>query len=165
MGNPTIQALRVVLVAALAGSLFVQAVMVPLVWSDMNGADQEVLDLRAPLLLIILLGIVTTQVVMVCLWRLLTMVRRGTVFSHAAFRYVDIMIAAIASASALVFALAVVLAPGEAVAPGIVLLISGAATVILGIALVVIVMRSLLNQAVSREAEASLLRAELDEVI
>ncbi len=165
MGNPTIQALRVVLVAALAGSLFVQAVMVPLVWSDMNGADQEVLDLRAPLLLIILLGIVTTQVVMVCLWRLLTMVRRGTVFSHAAFRYVDIMIAAIASASALVFALGVVLAPGEAVAPGIVLLISGAATVILGIALVVIVMRSLLNQAVSREAEASLLRAELDEVI
>jgi len=165
MGNPTIQALRVVLVAALAGSLFVQAVMVPLVWSDMNGADQEVLDLRAPLLLIIVLGIVTTQVVMVCLWRLLTMVRRGTVFSHAAFRYVDIMIAAIASASALVFALGVVLAPGEAVAPGIVLLISGAATVILGIALVVIVMRSLLIQAVSREAEASLLRAELDEVI
>jgi membrane protein implicated in regulation of membrane protease activity len=64
-----------------------------------------------------------------------------------------------------VFALGVVLAPGEAVAPGIVLLISGAATVVLGIALVVIVMRSLLNQAVSREAEASLLRAELDEVI
>lgn len=165
MANPTIQALRVVLVAALAGSLFVQAVMVPLVWSDMNGADQEVLDLRAPLLLIIVLGIVTTQVVMICLWRLLTMVRRGTVFSPAAFRYVDIMIAAIASASALVFALGVVLAPGETVAPEIVLLIGGAATVSLGIALVVIVMRSLLIQAVSREAEASHLRAELDEVI
>ncbi len=165
MGNLMIQALRAVLVAALAGSLFVQAVMVPLVWSDMNGADQEVLDVRAPLLLIIVLGIVTTQVVMICLWRLVTMVRAGTVFSHAAFRYVDIVIAAIASASALVFALGVVLAPSEAFAPGIVLLIGGAATVIAGIALVVVVMRSLLMQAVSREAEASYLRAELDEVI
>lgn len=165
MGNLTIRTLRAVLVMALAGSLFVQAVMVPLIWSDMDGADQEVLDVRAPLLLIIVLGIVTTQVVMICLWRLVTMVRAGTVFSHAAFRYVDIVIAAIASASALVFALGVVLAPSEAVAPEIVLLIGGAATVIAGIALVVVVMRSLLMQAVSREAEASHLRAELDEVI
>ena len=37
----------------------------------------------------------------VCVWRLLTMVRRGTVFSHAAFRYVDIVIGAIAAASVL----------------------------------------------------------------
>lgn len=165
MGNLTTQALRAVLVAALAGSLFVQLVMVPLIFNDMDGADQDVLGLRAPLLTIIVLGIVTTQVVMVCLWRLVTMVRRGTVFSHAAFRFVDIIIAAIASASALMFTLGVVLAPGEAVAPGIVLLIGGAATVIAGIALVVVVMRSLLVQAVAREAEASHLRAELDEVI
>jgi len=165
MGSLTIQALRAVLVAALAGSLFVQAVMVPLVWRDMDGADAEVLDVRAPLLLIVVLGILTTQVVMVCLWQLLTMVRRGTVFSDAAFRYVDLMIAAIASASALMFALGVLLAPGESVAPGIVLLIGGAATVIAGIALVVVVMRSLLRQAVAREVEATHLRAELDEVI
>ena len=102
---------------------------------------------------------------MVCLWRLVTMVRRGTVFSHGAFRYVDIIIGAIASASALLFLLGVILAPGDAVAPGIVLLIGGAATVVAGIALVVVVMRSLLAQAVAREAEASHLRAELDEVI
>lgn len=165
MSQFTTQALRAVLVAALAGSLFVQAVMVPLIANDMEGADEEVLDLRAPVLTIIVLGIVTTQVVMVCLWRLVTMVRRGTVFSTAAFRYVDIIIGAIAAASALMFALGVILAPGEAVAPGIVLLIGGAATVIAGIALVVVVMRSLLAQAVAREVEASHLRAELDEVI
>lgn len=165
MGNLTIQTLRAVLVMALAGSLFVQAVMVPLIWRDMDGADQEVLDVRAPLLLIIVLGIVTTQVVMICLWRLVTMVRAGTVFSHAAFRYVDITIAAIACAAALMYALGFVLAPGKAVAPELVLLIGCAATVIAGIALVVVVMRSLLTQAVSREAETSHLRAELDEVI
>ena len=165
MSTMTTQALRAVLVAALAGSLFVQVVMVPLIFNDMRGADEDVLDLRVPLLTIIVLGIVTTQVVMVCLWRLVTMVRHGTVFSDAAFRFVDIIIGAIAAASALMFALGVLLAPGEAVSPGIVLLIGGAAMVIAGIALVVVVMRSLLVQAVAREAEASHLRAELDEVI
>ncbi|GEP40292.1 hypothetical protein NPS01_39550 [Nocardioides psychrotolerans] len=128
-------------------------------------ALRAVLEVRAPLLLIVVLGIVTTQVVMFCLWRLVTMVRRGTVFSDAAFRFVDIMIAAVVSASALMFLLGVVLAPGEAVAPGVVLLIGGAATVLGGIALVIVVMRSLLAPAVAREAEASHLRAELDEVI
>ena len=165
MGTLTILALRIVLVGALAGSLFVQAVMVPLLFRDMDGADQEVLDLRAPLLTVLVLGIATTQVVIVCLWRLVTMVRRGTVFSSAAFRYVDVIIGAIVCASALTFALGVVLAPGEAVAPGVVLLLGGAATVIAGIALVVVVMRSLLVQAIAREAEATDLRAELDEVI
>ncbi len=139
--------------------------MIPLIARDLDGADPEVLDLRMPLLTLIVLGIVTTQVVMVCVWRLLTMVRHGTVFSDAAFRYVDIVIWAIAVASGLMFLLGVVLAPGEAVAPGIVLLIGGAAVVIAGVALVVLVMRALLAQAVARDIEATHLRAELDEVI
>ena len=165
MGRATILALRIVLLGALAGSLFVQAVMLPLLFRDMDGADQEVLALRTPLVVILALGIVTTQVVMVCLWRLVTMVRRGTVFSDAAFRFVDIIIGAIAAASLLLYLLGVVLAPGSTVAPGIVLLVGGAATVVAGIALVVVVMRSLLSQAVARDVEASHLRAELDEVI
>ena len=164
MNKVTIQVLRVVLVCALIGSVFVQVVMVPLAWRDLDGADADVLDIRAPFLLIIVLGIVTTQVVMVCLWRLLTMVRCGTVFSDGAFKYVDIMIGAIGCAALLLYALGFLLAPGET-APGVVLLIGGAATVVAGIALVVVVMRSLLKQAVAREVEASFLRAELDEVI
>jgi hypothetical protein len=107
----------------------------------------------------------TMQVTAVCVWRLLTMVRRGTVFSHAAFRYVDVVIGAIATASALTFALAVTLAPGEAVAPGVVGLICGVSLVVAGVALVVLVLRMLLAQAVARDAEASHLQAELDEVI
>jgi DUF2975 family protein len=105
------------------------------------------------------------QVTAVCVWRLLPMVRRGTVFSHAAFRYVDIVVGAIAAASALTFGLAVTLAPGEAVPPGMVLLICGASLIVAGVALVVLVLRMLLAQAVDRDAEAHHLRAELDEVI
>jgi hypothetical protein len=162
MGHLTLVALRIVLAIALAGSLFVQAVMVPLFWADLDEAPAGV---RTSLVVIVILGIATMQVTALCVWRLLTMVRRGTVFSDAAFRYVDIVIGAVSAASLLTFGLAVVLAPGEAVAPGIVLLICGAAMVVAGIALIVLVLRMLLAQAVARDAQAHHLQAELDEVI
>jgi hypothetical protein len=162
MGNLAVLALRVVLAIALAGSLFVQGVMLPLFWIDLDEAPAWV---RISLVVIVFLGIVTMQVTAVCVWRLSTMVRRGTVFSHAAFRYVDIVIGAIAVASVLTFGIAVVLAPGEAVAPGIVLLVCGASVIVAGVALIVLVLRMLLAQAVARDVEAQHLRAELNEVI
>lgn len=165
MGKLTVLTLRAVLVVLLAGSVFVEAVMVPLLAIDMEGLDPEVDHLRVPLLAIIVLGIVTLQVIWVCVWRLVTMVRRGTVFSHGAFRYVDIVIGAIVAAALLMFTLGVVLAPGEAVAPGVVLLIGGVALAVLGVALIVLVLRMLLAQAVARDVEAAKMKAELDEVI
>ena len=164
MGTLTVQALRVVLALALAGSLFVQTVMVPLVVVDMNEAEAPVAT-RVAVAVIVVLGIGTLQVVGVCVWRLLTMVTRGTVFSPAAFRYVDIVIGAIVAAAVLTFAMAVTLAPGEAVPPGLVLLICGVALVVAGVALIVLVLRMLLAQAVARDVEATHLRAELDQVI
>jgi hypothetical protein len=165
MGKLTVRALRAVLVGLLAGSVFVEAVMVPLLALDLDGLDPDYAYLRTPLLLIIVLGVVTAQVVLVCVWRLVTMVRRGTVFSPAAFRYVDVVTGAFVAAALLVFALAVVLAPGEAVAPGIVLLICGAALAVMGVALIVLVLRMLLAQAVARDVEATRMQAELAEVI
>jgi hypothetical protein len=163
MGKLTVLALRIVLAIVLAGSLFVQAVMVPLLYMDLDGPDAA--DVRLPLVVLTVLGIVAIQVTVVCVWRLLTMVARGTVFSHAAFRYVDVMFGAAAAGSLLVFGYAVTLAPGEAVAPGIVLLICGVAAIVAGIALIVLVLRMLLAQAVARDAEAHQLEAELDGVI
>jgi hypothetical protein len=165
VGKLTVLALRVVLVVLLAGSLFVQTVMVALLANDLEELDAELAYLRTPILVITVLGIATAQVVLVCVWRLVTMVRRGTVFSHAAFRYVHIVIGAFAAAALVVFALAVVLAPGEAVAPGVVLLICGIVVALLGVALIVLVLRMLLAQAVARDVEAARMQAELDEVI
>ena len=154
MGKLTLLALRIVLGMVLAGSLFVQVVIAA-----------DLAEVPLPLGVFLVLGILTIQVTMVCVWSLLTMVRRGTVFSHAAFRYVDVVIGAVAVASLLTFGLGVTLAPGEAVAPGIVLLIGGAAVLVAGVALVVLVLRMLLAQAVARDAEAHHLQAELDEVV
>ena len=163
MGKLTILALRIVIAMVLAGSLFVQVRMVPLLSVDLVEAGAPD-GPRVALLAIVVLGILCVQVVAVCVWRLLTMVRRGTVFSHRAFRFVDIIFGAVAFAAVLMFGIAVILAPGE-IAPGVVLLICGAALMIGGVALVVLVMRTLLAQAVARDVEAADLRAELDEVI
>ncbi len=163
MGKLTILALRIVIAMVLAGSLFVQVRMVPLLSADLVEAGAPD-GPRIALLAIVVLGILCVQVVSVCVWRLLTMVRRGTVFSNGAFRFVDIVFGAIAFAAVLMFGIAVILAPGE-IAPGVVLLICGAALMIGGVALVVLVMRTLLAQAVARDVEAADLRAELDEVI
>lgn len=163
MGKLTTLALRVVLALALAGSLFVQVRMVPLLSTDLqeSGTDPGA---RILALVILVLGIVAVQVTLLCVWRLLTMAGKNTVFSHGAFRYVDIIFWAVAAASVLVFALAVMLAPGDA-PPGIVLLICGASLLIAGVALIVLVLRTLLAQAVALDAEAKHLRTELDEVI
>ena len=165
MGKLTVVALRIVLAGLLAGSLFVQVWMVPIVAIDLADAGEDVARIRTPFLVIIVLSIVTIQITMICVWRLLTMVRRGTVFSHAAFRYVDVMIGAAVAAALLMLVLAVILAPGEPVSPGIVLLICGVGAMAAGIALIILVLRMLLAQAVARETEAKHLRAELEEVI
>lgn len=62
---------------------------------DPEGGSVPLTSLRV----ITILGMVTVQVALVCVWRLVTMVRRGTVFSHAAFRYVDAVIGAIVAAA------------------------------------------------------------------
>ncbi|MQA88190.1 MAG: DUF2975 domain-containing protein [Streptosporangiales bacterium] len=165
MGKLTVLALRAVLVVLLAGSVFVQTVMVPLLAIDLEELDADYAYLRTPFLVITVLGVVTVQVVLVCVWRLVTMVRGGTVFSHAAFKYVHVVIGAIVAAALLMFALGVILAPGDAVPPGMVLLIGGAGVAVLGVALVVIVLRMLLAQAVARDVEAAQMQAELEEVI
>ncbi|AIY03255.1 hypothetical protein ART_3656 [Arthrobacter sp. PAMC 25486] len=91
MGKLTVLALRVLLALVLAGSVFVQAVMVPLLAVDLGEAGAAMAGVRVPVVVIVLLGFVTVQVTLVCVWRLLAMVQRGTVFSQGAFRYVDII--------------------------------------------------------------------------
>lgn len=168
MARWVVMALRVVIAVALAGSVLVQVLIVPLMWADLRGASSGV---RVALVVIVVLGVLCLQVVAVCVWRLLTLVRRGTVFSVVAFRYVDVTIAAIAAAAALLFGVAVVArfanhqTPEDEVAPGLVALICGAALVVAGVALVVYVLRVLLAQAVDLDVRAKHLQSELDEVI
>lgn len=163
MGSLTIAILKAVIAMSLAGSVFVQVWLLPLIWIDLDQAGAEMWA-KVALITIFALGVLTMQVFAVCIWLLLTLVRRGAVFSRAAFRYVDVIIGAIGTASALAFLLAVLLAPGGT-APGIVGLICGASLVLAGVALLVVVMRRLLTQAIERENQVKALRSELDEMV
>ncbi|MEU9994398.1 DUF2975 domain-containing protein [Streptomyces sp. NPDC050848] len=163
MGRLTVFALRAVLAVVLAGSVLVQALMV---WTLISGNDPEDGSLPlTPLRVFTILGLVSAQVALVCVWRLVTMVRRGTVFSHTAFRYVDVVIGAIVAAALVWFAVTALNAPGQRDDPGVTVIMGGIGLAILGVALIVLVLRTLLAQAVARDVEATAMRAELDEVI
>ncbi|MDH6437581.1 type VI protein secretion system component VasK [Streptomyces sp. SAI-144] len=163
MGKLTVGALRVVLVVVLVGTVLVQVLMV---WTLVSGRDPEDGSLPLTALRVItVLGMVSVQVAVVCVGRLVTMVRRGTVFSHAAFRYVDGVIGAIVAAALVWFAVTIVNAPGQRDDPGVTVIMGGIGLAILGVALIVLVLRMLLAQAVARDVEAAQMQAELDEVI
>ena len=161
MGTLTVRALRAVLVVVLAGTVFVQAGMV---WALATDPEAGSLPLT-PLRVITILGMVSVQVALYGVWRLVTMVRRGTVFSHAAFRYVDIVIGAIVAAALVWFAVTALNAPGQRDDPGVTLIMGGVGVAVLGVALLVLVLRTLLAQAVARDVEASRLRGALDGVL
>jgi hypothetical protein len=163
MGKLTVHALRAVLSVVLTGTVLIQVLMA---WTLISGNDPE--DGSLPLTslrLITILAMVTVQVALVCVWRLVTMVRRGTVFSHAAFRQVDIVIGAIVAAALVWFTVTAINAPGQRDDPGVTLIMGGIGVAILGVALIVLVLRMLLAQAVARDVEATQLKAELNEVI
>lgn len=163
MGNLATRTLCAVLVVVLAGTLLVQAGMV---WALVSGNDPE--DGSIPLTafrVMTILGLATAQVALVCVYRLVTMVRRGTVFSDAAFRYVDVVIGAIVAAAVVWFTVTAINAPGQRDDPGVTVIMGGIGVAILGVALIVFVLRMLLAQAVARDVEATHLQAELNEVI
>ncbi|WP_424212081.1 DUF2975 domain-containing protein [Streptomyces sp. BI20] len=160
MEKITVRALRAVLVALFAGSLAAQGLLIGSTAFDLlsTGPDHDIAPRPLMVTAIIVLGLLALQVILVCVWRLVTMVRRDTVFSPAAFRPVHTVLGALAAAGVLTFALGLILAPGEAVPPGIVLLIGVAGLTILCAALVVLVLRVLL-------ARAGSMRSELESVI
>jgi len=158
MGRATILVLRALIAIALLGSVAVQALVAPMLWLDL-GAEE--LWGRIAIVGLIVLGVGTMQVFGICVWMLLTRVRRGSILSASSFRLVDVIIGAILAAAVLTFAFAALLAPGDA-APGIVALVGGAGLVLCGMALLVVVMKALLRQAIDRDVEARSLRSELD---
>ncbi|AUG76950.1 transmembrane transporter [Kitasatospora sp. MMS16-BH015] len=161
MGKLTVAALRGVLGVVFGGTVLVQVLMVV---AMVTKSDDGMLPLTA-FRVITLLGMAAGQVALVCVWRLVAMVRRGTVFSDAAFRYVDGVIGAVVAVALLWFAVTAVNAPGQREDPGGTVIMGGIGLAILGVALVVLVLRMLLRQAVTRDLEAAGLQAELDEVI
>jgi hypothetical protein len=149
--------LRVLLGLAFAALMVAQVRVLPAMYDDWTREWPE-LGHAGWLLAASILGLLCVQVVIVCTWRLLTMVKDDRIFSDASMVWVNVIIGAMAGAwllllGSLLYALGRADPSGSVVALLLLLLVAGA---VLG--LLMIVMRALLRQATS-------LRTDLESVI
>ncbi|MGC3955674.1 MAG: DUF2975 domain-containing protein [Propionicimonas sp.] len=148
MTRITIVVLRGLLALILAGGLVGQFWILP-AWSDQLAVVYpEVAWLRWPLLLVAWLMILVVQAALVAVWVLLGMVQQDRVFTIAAFRWVDLLIAAAVIDTLLVLGVFVLCSfvlranPAGLMLTELALVLGGAA-----FALLMVVMKGLLRQA------------------
>jgi hypothetical protein len=152
-----VPALKAVLVAVLLLTLLMQVMSIPGQFAHMAEQEPELAYLQWPLTTWGIAVLLCAQVVVVSIWRLLTLVDDGRIFSEESFRWVDAVLTAMLAAWLLLGGLSLFVLvqaddPGEGVA---LLAVDLAATVVL---LLMVVMRALLRQAAA-------LRADLETVI
>ncbi|OLR93493.1 DUF2975 domain-containing protein [Actinokineospora bangkokensis] len=150
-------ALRVFLVVLFALLVVFQTFSLPGQFAHMAAEDPASASLRWPATAIAAFLVLCAEVVVVCTWKLLSLVRRDRIFSPEAFKWVDGILWAVLAAWVVlggVFAV-VVLGADDPGLPMLLLLLGTCLTVF---GLVVLVMRALLRQATA-------LRTDLDGVI
>lgn len=152
---PVTKALIVLLFAAVVAC---QLWVVPQIAAAFAAAAPEFAALELPGVLMVGALLLCVQVVLVCVWRLLTLAARESIFDAAAFRWVDAIIATVVIAGVLIVAGMVVIGRAQAGSPFILLTGIIALIAVAGLALVVVVMRGLLRQA-------TLLQQEMAEVV
>lgn len=155
--------LRVLLVLLFAGLLVAEVMSVPGQFSHMAEEAPELGHVPWLLLAFSILELISLQIVIVCIWRLLTMVNADRIFSESAFVWVDVIVWTMAAAWVLMLGVfgyltAFIYFTPELRDPGLPILMFGMALVGGVLVLTVIVMRALLRQATA-------LRADLEEVI
>lgn len=149
--------LRVLLALLFAGLLVGQVMSIPGQFAYMAQEQPDLAHLRWPFTVIGILGLACVQVVVVCTWRLLTMVKDDRIFTEASLRWVDPILWAAAVAWVLLATVFVLMLPFWD-GPGTPALVLGMLTIGAVFGLLLLVMRSLLLRATS-------LRTDMDAVI
>lgn len=144
-----IRALIVVLIAAVIGFQGV------LVMASLGTASPEIPDGMDLVIWGCMFGFaLCVEVVLVCVWRLVTLARAERIFNAASFAWVNTALIAVLAATAFTVAASVTVAvAGVGVPPGIPLAGLVLALFGLGLALVILVMCALLRQATALERE------------
>jgi hypothetical protein len=149
--------LRVLLVMLFAGLVVAQVMSMPGQFAYMAKEEPDLAYLRWPLTIWSILELLCIQVVIVCTWKLLTLVTADRIFSEEAFAWVDAIIWALGVGWVLF--LGVFLYLGFlANDPGLPILMFGMVLVGGVVVLLVVVLRALLRQATT-------LRADMETVI
>ena len=149
--------LRVLLGLLFAALVLFQTVIMPGTFGHMADESSDLAYLKWPLVAVSALILLCAQVVIVCTWRLLTMVKDDRIFSDESMAWVDAIVRAIVAAWVLLLGVFAFVTP-QLDDPGypvlmMMLLLGGA---VLG--LLMVVMRALLRQATT-------LRTDMEAVI
>jgi hypothetical protein len=156
--------LKVLLVLFFAGLVVAEFLSVPGEFMQMaREIRPEFAHVPWLMLTFSILVLVAVQVILVCIWRLLDMVRTDRIFSGQAFVWVDVIVWTVAAVWTLMLGVfgylaAFIYFTPEIRDPGIPIVLFGIGLATTVVLLLMIVMRALLGQAAA-------LRADLEEVI
>lgn len=155
-----IAALRAGIAVAILVGLFGQLVVVPATAAAEVDRFPPYAPFAVPYVTVAILGIACVQVALVATWMLLSMVRRGAIFTTRAFRWVDTIIGSALVATALALGVAIHLFVAAIPTPDdgmqvLSALVAAVACVGVGIAfaMLVVIMRNLLNKATELQTE------------
>ncbi len=157
MSKLVIRLLRVALIVLLLGSVLAQ-VLVPALASEAARIFPEVGYLVVPYSVAGILVIACGQVALLVVWRLLSMISGGIIFTGRSLRWVDVITVCGAVATVLNAGVCIHLLVVAGGGPGIILWLFVSLAGGVGFVLLMIVMRGLLKSAIAD-------RTELDEVI
>ena len=149
--------LRAFLVLLFAILVLFQTMSLPGQFAHMAREDPDMAYLRWPATAVTVFWVLCVQVVMVCTWQLLTLVKRDRIFTEASLGWVDGIVWAVAAAW--VVLVGVFLYVGfNADDPGLPLLLFLLVTGVSVLGLLMVVLRALLRQATT-------LRTDMEAVI
>ena len=155
--------LRVLLVLVFIGLLVAQFLSLPGEFRQMAAENPDAGFIPWLLLTFAILEVLCFQIVIVCTWRLLTLVRADRIFSDESFVWVDVIVWSVAAAWVLLagvsaYLVGVIYFTPELRDPGTPILLTGMVLIGAVVVLTVVVLRALLRQA-------TVLRSDLEEVI
>ncbi len=155
--------LRILLALAFVFLLVMQVMSVPGDILHDLGRTPEAAHVLIPMLVVAELVMLCFQVVIVCTWQLLTMVKKDRIFSEASLRWVDGIVWSFIAAWALfgglaAYIVAVIYFTPEIRDPGIPIVLFGIVLMGAVLVLLMVVLRALLRQATA-------LRSDMEAVI
>lgn len=148
-------ALKTLIAVMLALLLTSQVLVIPEVARITAIRNPDVDHLEIPGIIGAVIFLALVEVTLICVWKLLSLVRAERIFSPDAFRYVDIILWALASAGALIAVSYVVIIASRAVSLSLTLLAILGIVVSAALALLVLVLRGLLRKALELEQDMS----------
>lgn len=155
MQRSTILVLKVLIGALLALLVTCQIFVVPAVAAQSAWRYHEIAYLQVPGIIVGILFLICVQVVLVCVWRLLSLVRRDAIFSERAFPDVDVSLGAVGFATLLVAVTLVTFMVTGVENASITLLCVLGLVVGGGLSLLIVVLRGLLKKAWQLEQDLS----------